>query len=132
MLYEFKLRVTRDTEKGEKEVTEQYITDQMLFAEVEAKGLELTGGKGDVIAINRSNIYEIVNPNAQDKEAYYRATITATSINDKGDEKEMKYKVLVAADTVAEATKLTQDYMKMGLEDMRLDGVVKTKILEIV
>lgn len=132
MLYEFKLRVTRDTEKGEKEVTEQYITDCALFAEAEAKALEITNGKGDVFAINRSNVREIVNPNIKDKASFFRATIVDLFENDNGEMKEQKYNVLVAADTVAEATKLTQEYMKMGLEDMRLDGVVKTKILEIV
>lgn len=131
MFFEFKVRVTRNTEKGEKEVTEQYITDCELFAEAEAKGLEITDGKGDVIAISRSNVREIVNPNVTDK-TYYKATIVDIFVNDNGDEKEMKYRVLIAADSVQEATHIAKDYMEQGLQDMRLDGVVKTKILEVV
>lgn len=131
MYYEFKIRATKDTPKGEKEVTEQYITDCELFAEAETKGMELTNGKGDVIAITRSNVREIVNPDVISK-TFFKATIVDIFVNDNGDEKEQRYRVLVAADSVQEATHITQDYMKQGLQDMRLDGVVKTKILEIV
>lgn len=131
MFYEFRVKVTRDTPKGEKEVTEQYITDCELFAEAEAKGLEITDGKGDVVAVSRSNVREVVNPNVTDK-TYYKATIVDIFVNDNGDEKELKYRVLIAADSVQEATHIAKDYMEQGLQDMRLDGVVKTKILEIV
>lgn len=131
MFYEFKVKVVKDTPKGEKEVTEQYITDCELFSEAEAKGLGLYNGCCDVIAISRSAVREVVNPAVTDK-TYFRATIVDVFTNDDGTEKETKYKVLVAADTVAEATSLVNEYMRQGLQDMRLDGVVKTKILEIV
>jgi len=132
MFYEIKLKVRRVNEKGEeKEVQEQYITDQSLFAEAEVKGLELYDGECDVTAIKRSNVYEIVNPQAEDGD-YYRATVIDTFTRDDGTEKETRYRVLVRAHSVQEATRLANDYMRQGLQNMRLDGVVKTKILEIV
>lgn len=132
MFYKFKIRAKKDTPNGEKEVTEEYLIDCDLFAEAEAAGLQLYNGKGDVIAISRSNVKEIVNPSTKDKAAYFRATIVDTFVSDNGDEKELKYKVLVAADTVAEATKLVNEYMQQGLDDMRLEGINQTKILEIL
>lgn len=133
MLYELKLRVKRINEKGEeKDVTEQYITDVNLFAEAECKGLEIYKGECEVIAITRSNVREIVNPERDGVHTFYRATIVDIYTNDNGDEKELKYHVLVLADSLQEATNLVQNYMKQGLQDMRLDGVVKTKILDII
>lgn len=42
MYYELKLKVNKTNDKGEeKEVTEQYITDDELFGHVELKGNEL-------------------------------------------------------------------------------------------
>lgn len=134
MFYELKLRTTKvNKEKGvEKEVTEKYITDCGLFAEAELKGLQQYK-KCDVTHISRSDVREIVNPEeGSDKDNFYKATIVDIFINDDGSEKELKYKVLVAADSLDEATKKTLAYMEQGLQDMRLDGIVKTKILEII
>lgn len=132
MYYDIRLKVTKDTPKGEKEVTERYLTDCGLFAEAETKGLEMYNGACDVVAISRSAVREIVNPDEKGKRAYYRATLADIFTEDDGTEKEQKYPVLIAADTVAEATHMAEEYMRQGLQDMRLDGVVKTKILDIV
>lgn len=135
MYYEIAIKVKRMTDKGtEKEVTERYITDSNLFSEAEAKGLHLLAEdnlEGDVIAIRRSNVREIVNE-SEDKEFFFRATIVDIFIDDNEKEKELKYNVLVKADNLAEATSKANEYMRQGLQDMRLDGVVKTKILDVI
>lgn len=135
MYYEITVKVRRLTGKGAgKEVTERYITDCSLFSEAEAKGLHLLAEdslEGDVVAIRRSNVREIVN-GEEDKESFFRATIVDVFIDDNGKEKELKYNVLVKADSLAEATGKANGYMRQGLEDMRLDGVVKTKILGVI
>lgn len=135
MYYEIAIKVKRMTDKGtEKEVTERYITGCNLFSEAEAKGLHLLAEdnlEGDVIAIRRSNVREIVNE-SEDKEFFFRATIVDIFIDDNEKEKEMKYNVLVKADNLAEATSKANEYMRQGLQDMRLDGVVKTKILDVL
>lgn len=87
MLYEFKLKVNKVNEKGdEKEVTEQYITDDELFGHVELKGNELYNGDCDVFAISRSKIREIVNEK-QDDEFFYKVTLIDVFVDDKGNEK---------------------------------------------
>ena len=136
MLYEITTKTTRVKEDGsEKEVTERYITDCELFSEAEYAGMKTykdASGGGDVIAIKRSNVREIVNE-SDDKDYYYKATIVDTFIDDKTEkEKELRYYVLIRADNLTEATSKANDYLRQGLSDMRLDGIVKTNILELL
>lgn len=135
MYYEMTTKVSRVKDDGtEKEVTERYITDCLTFEEAERKGMETYSAdntEGDVIAIKRSNVREIVNEN-EEKEHYFKATIVDVFIDDNEKEKELKYYVLIRADNLTEATAKANEYMRQGLADMRLDGVLKTKILELL
>ena len=133
MLYEITTKVRKLQEDGsEKDVTERYITDCELFAEAEHAGMHSYADyqqEGDVIAIKRSNVREIVNEQ-DNKDYYYKATIVTKTIDDKENEKEQKYYVLIRADNLSEATSKAHEYMRQGLDDMVLDGMVKTKIID--
>lgn len=141
MFYEIKLKVEKENSKGEmKEVVEHFITDVELFAEAEANGLEQYNGNCDVISITRSNVVEIVNEKEEDK-PFYKATLIDIFIDDNGNEideyvyqrgKETKYYNLVCAKDITEANRLMQEHMRLGLNDMRLDGIVKTKIIDLI
>lgn len=114
-----------------KEIIEHFITDVEFFAEAEAKGMELYNCECDVFSIVRSKVIEIVNKKEDDK-PFFKATIIKEYTDDAGNEKETKYIVLVCAKDITEANKLMQDYMRQGLEDMRLDAIQKTKIIDIL
>ena len=132
MFYEIKLKVEKENGKGEKkEVIEHFITDVELFAEAEAKGLEQYNVDCDVFSITRSNVVEIVNEKEEDK-PFYKATLIDIFIDDNGNEKETKYYNLVCAKDITEANRLMQEHMRQGLNDMRLDGIVKTKIIDLI
>ena len=135
MYYEMTTKVTRVKDDGtEKEVSERYITDCETFGEAEEKAAETYSSDntdGDVIAVKRSNVREIVNEN-EEKEHYFKATIVDIFTDDNGNEKELKYYVLIRADNLTEATSKANDYLRQGLSDMRLDGIVKTNILELL
>lgn len=132
MLYELKVKVEKENKKGElKQVTEHYITDAELFANAEYTGLNEYEGKCDVIAIKRSPIREIVNDKDEDK-PFFKATLIDVFVNDDGVEKENRYPVLVCAEDMKEANRIMEEYMKQGLGDLRLDGIVKTKILDVL
>lgn len=132
MFYEIKLKVEKENSKGEmKEVVEHFITDVELFAEVEANGMEQYNGNCDVISITRSNVVEIVNEKEEDK-PFYKATLIDIFIDDNGNEKETKYYNLVCAKDITEANRLMQEHKRQGLNDMRLDGIVKTKIIDLI
>ena len=133
MYYEIKLRTEKENAKGEmKEVTEHYITNVELFAEAEQKGMEMYNNECDVFSIVRSKVSEIVNEsNKTDENHFFKATITDVFTDDSGNEKETKYFVLVAAKDIPEANKRMEDYLRQGF-DMKLDGIVKTKILDVI
>lgn len=133
MLYEITTKVKKTQEDGsEKEVTERYITDCELFAEAEHAGMHSYADynqEGDVIAIKRSNVREIVNEQ-DDKDYFYKAKIVTKTIDYNANEKEQKYYVLIRADSLIEATNKANEYMKQGLDDMSLDGMVKTSLID--
>lgn len=133
MLYEVKLRVEQENSKGElKQVTEHYIVNGCeFFAEAEVKAMEEYNNDCEVFSITQSRIREIVNTKEESK-PFFKATITETFTNDDGSEKENKYPVLVCASDIKEANKLMEEYLKQGLSDMRLDGIVKTKIIDVL
>lgn len=133
MFYEAKLRVERENKKGElKQVSEHFIIDGIdLFCEAEARAMEQYNGGCDVFAINRSKIKEIVNQKEEDK-PFFKATLIDVFTNDDGTEKETPYPVLVCATDLKEANKLIEEYMKQGMQDFRLEGIVKTKILDVL
>ena len=131
MYYELKLKTSKTNSQGEeKEVAEHFITDVELFAEAEQKGLEMYAGHADVFSVTRSKIREIVNTKEKGK-PFYKATIVDTYTDDAGNEKETKYYVLVSARDIPEANRLMEDYLRQGF-DMTLDGIVKTKIIDLV
>ena len=133
MFYEIKLKVQKENAKGEmKEVAERYITNVELFAEAEQKGMEMYNNECDVFSIVRSKVSEIVNESDKTEENhFFKATITDVFTDDSGNEKETKYFVLVAAKDIPEANKRMEDYLRQGF-DMKLDGIVKTKILDVI
>lgn len=131
MFYEIKLKVEKENSKGEmKEVIEHYITNVKYFAEAEAKGVEQYDDC-DVFSITRSKVIEIVNEKEEDK-PFYKATLIDIFIDDNGNEKETKYYNLVCAKDITEANRLMQEHMRQGLNDMRLDAIQKTKIIDLI
>ena len=114
MFYEATTKVTRTNERGEeKHVIERYLIDSCLtFKEAEeraAKTYAYDNTDGDVVAIKRSNLYEIVNENAN-KEKYFRAKLGSVFVNDNGKEKMTYYHVLLSANNMDEAQKIMKEY----------------------
>ena len=131
MYYEIKLKVQKENAKGEmKEVCEHYITDVELFSEAEQKGMELYNNDCDVFSVIRSKIKEIVNEKQEEK-PFFKATVTDKFTDDEGKKKDSKYFVLVCAKDIPEANKIMDEYLKQGF-DMKLDGIMKTKILDVI
>ena len=134
MLYEISSRRTVIDKRGnDKSLTEHFLVDKIeLFAEAEQKGLELYNGENDIVAIKRSNIYEIVNKRKDDDERIYLASIESLFVDDEGNESTTKYVVALFAKNAQSATAIALDYMKQGLEDMELVGIKKSKFEDII
>lgn len=125
-------RTVMDANGNDKTVNERFITkDCNFFAEAEAKGIEYYNNEGEVIAIKISNIKEFINERSDDDEWLFLSTIEDVFVDDSG-EKTTKYIVAVFARSFDEASHLTKEYMKMGLNDMSLVAVKKTKIIDLI
>lgn len=135
MYYEGKIKVKKTSSNGlEKDVNEHYILLDDTFSSVEYKLTMLYASNNmecDVFAISRSKIREIVNEK-QDDEFFYKVTLIDVFVDDKGKEKETKYYVLISAKNMDDANKKAAEYMKQGLQDMKLDAIAKTKILDLI
>ena len=139
MFYHVKVQFTSVNESGAriKEKHEVLVDNCEFFAEAEQKVLDefIYAGTGDVEVTNmkRSNIMEFANsPQGDDDENIYTATIVSIFVEENGKEKETKYHVGVFAKSVNDATSIVQQYMKMGLQDMRLVSVKETKIESVL
>lgn len=131
MFYELTLQVDKLNEKGEeKRVIERYITEDLLFAGTEAKGLHLYKGECDVTAIKRSKIMEVINEK-EDEKPFFKAIVYDVFTDDEGNEKETDYYLLVCAKDIKNATEKVLDWMKQGY-NMELKSISKTKILDIL
>lgn len=137
MFYEANTKVTRVNERGEeKQVIERYvIKDCLSFTEAEdrtARTYAYEDTDVEVVAIKRSNLYEIVNENAN-KEKYFRAKLGSVFIDENsGKEKMTFYHVLLSADNMDEAQKIMKEYMNQGMNDFILLEVKETKYNDVI
>lgn len=134
MYYEVLSSVIKQDKKGnDKRVTEKFLVENCeICANAEMKVLEYHNGENDCIAIKQSNIKEFVNERADYEQDVYLAQIEDTFITDDGDEKITKYIVGVFAFNIENATQRISDYMQMGLNDMELAYIKKTKIVDVL
>lgn len=136
MFYEANTKVTRMNGKGEeKQVIERYvIKDCLSFSEAESRASQtyaFENTDGEVIAIKRSNLYEIVNENAN-KEKYFRAKLGIIFVDDNGKEKMTYYHVLLSADNMDEAQKIMKEYMNQGMNDFILLEIKESKVTDLI
>jgi hypothetical protein len=76
---------------------------------------------------------EFVNEKQSDDDYIYYATIASLFLDEKnGKEKETRYNVAVYAKDIDEANKFVNEYMKQGLNDMKLISLKRTKILAVI
>ena len=136
MFYELALKIIKTNDKGvDKEIKEKYFVDGCeLFAEAELKGIQLYNNEGEVVSIKQSKVREFINErNEEEDEIIYIAVIEDTFINENsGEVKKMKYEVGLFADDMKNASRITHEYMKQGLNDMELVRIYKTNFLEII
>ena len=71
---------------------------------------------------------------------FYEIKLKVDKENDKGEMKEVIERFITdvelfaeaEAKDITEANRLMQEHMRQGLNDMRLDGIVKTKIIDLI
>lgn len=136
MFYEISIKVDRTQDNGkEKEVVEKYISECVSFTDAEAKGVKVYADysiNGEVVAIKRSNIYEIVNKSNNGNEKLFKAKIVSIFVDDNGKEKEQPYHVLLWAEDIDDANSKMKQYMSQGMQDLVLCEIKQTKLIDII
>lgn len=135
MIYEAKVAY----EIEGKVVKEQYIIEHAeLFGEVESKLYEEFGRfpKFEVMSIKKNlKMREFVNEKTEsdDEQKIFYATICDFFVDENnGKVKEIPYIVAVFADHMTEAQGIIANYMRQGLEDMKLKAVKETSFVDLL
>ena len=133
-MYELKLKILKEDKKGnQKEVIESYLADKVeLCAEAENKALELCNGEGDVISIKVAPYKEFINSRENDEQSIYKVKLISIFINDNGEEKETSYYVGCFAEDLNKANSLVNQYVSQGMENLKINAITKTNILDII
>lgn len=134
MIHEVTLKRTIVDAKGcDKEIKENYLVESKVFcAEAEATMLEYWNAECEVTSIRQSKIMEFVNKRDNDEQAIYLSEVESIFVDDEGEEKSTKYVVGLFATSVEEATNMMKEYMRQGIQDMRLVSVKRTKIADLL
>lgn len=134
MIHEVTLKRTIVDAKGcDKEIKENYLVESKVFcAEAEATMLEYWNSECEVTSIRQSKIMEFVNKRANDEQEIYLSEVESIFVDDEGEEKSTKYVVGLFATSVEEATNMMKEYMRQGIQDMRLVSVKRTKIADLL
>lgn len=136
--FEVKSRRTIIDQKSgnDKSITEAFFIENCTsWADAEDKMLTYFNSENEVVAMAISKVMDVVNcPTQEEKEEryVYRAVIATIYTDDDGNEKELKYPVLLWAKDFDNAMTIVNEYISQGLEDMTLVSLQKTKIVEVI
>ncbi|MBQ3989792.1 MAG: DUF4494 family protein [Bacteroidales bacterium] len=136
MIYEVTINYTKfDEEKQtEKSVKENFIVNEAeSFSDAEQQAYEYCKAFNDaeVVAIKQSKIKEIANERSNQDDSVWLAEMQDVFIDDAGNEKPIKYRVLFFSTTYESANAFITDYAKQGY-DMQLVSLKLTKFAEVI
>lgn len=133
MYYLGQIKVSETDAKGKvKEKKELYLYQCEFFQEIENKLMELTNNEAPVVALKQTDYREFINEKRDDDDVIYKIKLVSILTNEDGSEKLVPYIVGAFAHDVQEATHLATEYITGSIGDLVLEGVNKTKIIEIL
>lgn len=135
MIYEGTIQFVEIDKNGNDKTTKQnFILDNIeLFGEAEEMlykyGQSLTAC--EVIAIKRSKVKEIANRRGSDQDKVWLAEVEDVFLSDEGEEKSIKYKILLYAKNFDSAMKVMDQFLAQGYS-MTLVTIKRTNIVDIL
>ena len=122
-----------DYKGNDKTITEKYLVENcQLCSEAEYKVTEELNGENYVVAVKQVNIKEFVNESTNDDECIFIAVIESETVDEDGEIAASKHTVGLYDTTLEKATTRLIEYMKQGLEDMKIISLKKTKLLGVL
>lgn len=128
MLIEVKVKVTRIIDTKKRKKLETYILNKSFFSEAEYKVTEILNTQHDEGEVDNFEIQSLklstIKEIADQYEGQYSFLATLKDIyhDDNGNEKSMKYKVLLWADDLTSATHNTRELQRQGY-NMQIEGL---------
>ena len=128
MLIEVKARVAWKIDGKVKKKMETYILDKEVFAQAEYEVMALLNSHReestvedfDILGLKLSTVKEVITQYVGDYS--FIATLRDTIIQDDNSEKQIKYKVLLWANSITEAMNHAREVASQGY-DMQIDGL---------
>lgn len=135
-MYELQINyVTVDNKGNDRNVKENLVSlNATSFAEAEEIGYKYGDGLTDidVISIKRSKIKEVLNERSSSIDLIWQAELMTLFYDDEGNEKQIKYKTILFAETFDSAKAFVTEYMRQGYDDMSLVSLKLTKFNEVI
>jgi hypothetical protein len=130
MLIEVKAKVSRIIDSKIRKRTETYLIDKELYAEAEyavmsslANEQELgTVDSSEIVSLRQSPIKEICEDTMPGSAFTFITTLRDIFHDDNGNEKSMRYKVLLWANDLSQANQRAQQLARQGY-DMQIEGI---------
>jgi hypothetical protein len=135
-MYELQINyVTVDNRGNDRNVKENLVLlNATSFAEAEEIGYKYGDGLTDidVVSIKRSKIKEVLNERSKETDLIWQAELMTLFCDDEGNEKQIKYKTILFAETFDSAKAFISEYMRQGYDDMSLVSLKLTKFNEVI
>jgi len=130
MLIEVKTKTKRTVNDRSKTFFETYLVDKEIFAEAELSVFQaLTSDSTvegfEILSLRISSIKELYHVN--DGDSSYIATLTESYVDEEGVVKTLRYRVLLWADSLAQANARTQEFAREGY-DMNVESITAKDI----
>jgi hypothetical protein len=138
MIYEVQItHVAIDNKGNDKNVKNNLVVQNAIsFADAEEAGYEYGQGLNlnevDVVGVKRSKIKEILNTCKHDDDLIWQAELMDVFHDDEGNEKEIKYKTILFAQSFDSAKAFISEYMRQGYENMSLVSLKLTKFTTVI
>lgn len=135
MIYEGTIQyVVIDKNGNDKTIKESFIiNDVETFSEAEEKLYKESGERTafEVLGIKRSKVVEIANQRTCDEDNIYQVVLNDVFTDDNGEEKTMKYVIVLYANCIEKAYSFIKEYISQRY-DMELTGIKKTRFEDVI
>lgn len=123
----YKIKISRQNNNG-KTIIETYFTDALHFADAAKKVIDIVSKDAEVEDICLMKSYKpSINEPYNKNNKLYLVKIAEDILQNTGNYKTIKYVLPVFANDSNELQKIVNDYIKQGLENMRLTTISETK-----
>ena len=125
----YRIKISREVKENgnTKTISEYYLTDANNFVIAGVKVINLLGKKIDIEDIALMKTYKPAVNEYKEGNKVYIIKIAEDFVDDNGNLKTLKYPMPVFANNDAELYAIVKNFIKQGLNDMRLTTISETK-----